>query len=295
MLIDDMQFLNKDSGWACIDLIGADVRTTTNGGLNWAVRTNGIASQTQRIFFLNYTTGYCGANDFLLYKTTNTGLNWFPTGSFTDRVNAIHFINNNTGWLGLEQNKVAYTSNAGANWIYQTLPPNSSFTITDIYFYNTLTGWAGNRNIRVMKTVNGGLNWGYQLNPTASYRISIVDTLYGWIGDVGISRTVEGGGPITYVGINNVSNEIPITFKLYQNYPNPFNPVTTIKVDISKSSDANFIILDILGKEIYKEQKYLKAGSYEFNWDAKEHSSGIYFYTLISDKFTETKKMLLLR
>jgi hypothetical protein len=119
--------------------------------------------------------------------------------------------------------------------------------------------------------------------------------MHGWAADIGISNTNNSGGPITYVGINSISSEIPTSYQLYQNYPNPFNPVTTIKVDISKSSDANFIILDILGKEIYKEQKYLKAGSYEFKWDAKEHSSGIYFYRITTNNFTETKKMLLLK
>ena len=52
MSIRDMVFLNKDSGWTCSNVgIGPDIRTTTNGGLNWIVRTNGIAAQTQKIFF----------------------------------------------------------------------------------------------------------------------------------------------------------------------------------------------------------------------------------------------------
>ena len=99
MSILDMQFLNKDSGWTVGASVGADVRTTTNGGLNWIVRTSGILQQTQRIFFLNYNTGFCGANS-QLYKTTNAGLNWLQVSSFVEQVNSIFFKNENTGWLG---------------------------------------------------------------------------------------------------------------------------------------------------------------------------------------------------
>jgi photosystem II stability/assembly factor-like uncharacterized protein len=293
--IDDMYFLNQDSGYYCADFIGADVRTTTDGGATWQVRINGIAAQTQRIFFLNYNTGFCGAN-FNLYKTTNAGQNWVLNGNFTDGVNAVYFINNNTGWIGLAQNKVVYTSNAGTNWIYQVLPPNSSFTITDVYFYDTLKGWAGNRNIRIMKTVDGGLNWGYQLNSTTSYRLSFIDSSKGWIGDVGISKTTNGGGTIFYTGINIITTEVPNSYILHQNYPNPFNPTTKINFDIKAKSFVRLVIFDVLGK-IVKElvNEKLNAGKYEYVFEAADIPSGIYFYKLITEEFSATRKMILIK
>ena len=67
MGIDDMQFMNKDSGWTCAYVgFGPDVRTTTNGGLNWVERTNNLGVGNRRIFFLNYNTGFCGANSFFI-------------------------------------------------------------------------------------------------------------------------------------------------------------------------------------------------------------------------------------
>jgi hypothetical protein len=199
--------------------------------------------------------------------------------------------------MGLTGGKVALTSNGGANWFIQQPFPLNGNTTTDIYFINTNTGFAGTGWFqKILKTTNGGVNWGYQLVPTGSVRISILDSLIAWAADIGISRTTNGGGPITFVGINNISAEIPLSFKLYQNFPNPFNPYTNIKLDISESSVIKLYISDILGRVHYEViNQYLVPGKYEFNWDSRGYSSGVYFYTLISDKFTETKKMLLVK
>jgi mannose/cellobiose epimerase-like protein (N-acyl-D-glucosamine 2-epimerase family) len=92
-------------------------------------------------------------------------------------------------------------------------------------------------------------------------------------------------------------------FRLYQNYPNPFNPTTKIKYNVPpaitsfKNSElVKLKVYDILGYEIatlVDEQK--SAGSYEVEFDASHLSSGIYFYTLTSGDFTETKKMMLIK
>ena len=298
MSIDDMVFLNKDSGWTTAGNVGADVRTTTNGGLNWIVRTSGIASQTQRIFFLNYNTGFCGEGSNL-NKTTNAGVNWVLNGNFSQAVQSIFFLNQSTGWAGLGLNRMYYTSDGGANWLMQTLPPNSNSTVVDIYFLNNSLGYAGTAFNKIFKTTDGGSNWGYQIDTGGSNRISILDSLHGWSGWVGypyISHTTNGGAQIIYTGLVNNGNSIPTKLILYQNYPNPFNPATTIKVDLPKSSDINLVICDMLGRELYTiANQFLKAGSYSFTWDARNYSSGIYFYRIITDGYMETKKMILIK
>ncbi|MEO8515025.1 MAG: T9SS type A sorting domain-containing protein, partial [Ignavibacteria bacterium] len=294
MAIGDMVFLNQDSGWSCSSNIGPDVRTTTNGGLNWIVRTSGIAQQTQRLFFLNYNTGFCGANSFL-YKTTNAGLIWVLIGNFTEQVKSIFFPDQNTGWVGATGAKIFFTTNSGINWLTQTTPGFAG-TTTDIYFVNSQTGWGGGSTSVVCKTTNGGSNWGYQLDTSQSFRISILDSLIGWTAQFGISRTTNGGGIIVYTGFVNNGNEVPVKFILHENYPNPFNPATTIKLDLPKSSNVNLIICDMLGRELYSiVNEYLRTGSYEFTWDARSYSSGIYFYRLTTNNFTETKKMILIK
>jgi photosystem II stability/assembly factor-like uncharacterized protein len=298
MLMEDMQFLNKDSAWECGSSIGPDVRTTTNGGNSWIVRTSGITQATQKIFFLNYNTGFCGAGTYL-YKTTNAGMSWVLKGNFSpETVTSIYFLNENTGWLGATGNAVYFTTNSGLNWQNQTTPSFAG-TVSDIYFTNLQTGWGGISYIVVCKTTNSGLNWGYQMDTSGSYRFSFVDSLHGWSGYYGtgkVSRTTNGGGLIIYTGFVSNSSLIPRKFTLYQNYPNPFNPSTTIELDLPVSSKINLIICDILGRELYKiADEHLKPGSYTFTWDARKCASGIYFYRLTTDDHSETKKMILIK
>jgi len=101
--------------------------------------------------------------------------------------------------------------------------------------------------------------------------------------------------------ISETGNGIPDEFHLFQNFPNPFNPVTKIRFDIvnkenRQTSYIKLIIYDMLGKEaetIVNED--IKPGSYEVTFDGSRFSSGMYYYRLISDNYTETKKMTLLK
>jgi len=98
------------------------------------------------------------------------------------------------------------------------------------------------------------------------------------------------------IGINQISSEVPNTYGLHQNYPNPFNPLTKIKFSVAKTSDVEIIVYDILGREIDKlVNQSLTPGIYETDFDGSKLSSGIYFYKLITQEFTETKKMVLVK
>jgi hypothetical protein len=89
---------------------------------------------------------------------------------------------------------------------------------------------------------------------------------------------------------------LPNIFSLSQNYPNPFNAATTIKYDLPKSSDVSIDIFDILGRKVETliSGKQL-AGSHSVIWDAKDVSSGIYFYKIQAGDFSDTKRCLLLK
>jgi hypothetical protein len=98
------------------------------------------------------------------------------------------------------------------------------------------------------------------------------------------------------IGIEPISNEIPQRFELYQNYPNPFNPVTTLKFQIPKSDFVKLAIFDVTGREILiLVNEELDPGIYETDWDANNYPSGVYFYSLTSGSFTQTKKMVLIK
>jgi hypothetical protein len=98
------------------------------------------------------------------------------------------------------------------------------------------------------------------------------------------------------IGINPICGEVPSKFSLSQNYPNPFNPTTTIKFDIPKSSEVKISIYDITGKELeVLVNEKLQAGTYQTTWNASNFSSGVYFYRLQTEDFSETKKLILLK
>ncbi|CAF4579738.1 unnamed protein product [Rotaria sp. Silwood1] len=98
------------------------------------------------------------------------------------------------------------------------------------------------------------------------------------------------------IAINPISNEVPDKFLLRQNYPNPFNPETTIKFEIPQNDFVNLSVYDLNGRlieELVNEKLF--GGTYEVNFTAKNLSSGIYFYKLLSSSFTETRRMILVK
>jgi photosystem II stability/assembly factor-like uncharacterized protein len=101
---------------------------------------------------------------------------------------------------------------------------------------------------------------------------------------------------VSTIGLITTGNIIPDNFKLYSNYPNPFNPATKIRFDIPKSTLTKLIVYDALGRTVETlVNKELSAGTYEYTWNASKYNSGIYFLRIVSDKFVETRKMVLLK
>jgi len=97
------------------------------------------------------------------------------------------------------------------------------------------------------------------------------------------------------VGISN-NQTIPSTFSLNQNYPNPFNPSTSIEYSLPKGSHVTLKVFDAVGREVgILVDEYKSAGSYKVSYDGGRLSSGVYFYSLSSDGFRETKKMTLVK
>ena len=86
------------------------------------------------------------------------------------------------------------------------------------------------------------------------------------------------------------------TFLMEQNYPNPFNPSTSIRYNIPENSFVTLKVYNTLGKEVaVLANEYKTAGYYQATFGGSELPSGIYFYTLNSGKFSETRKMILMK
>jgi hypothetical protein len=102
--------------------------------------------------------------------------------------------------------------------------------------------------------------------------------------------------PCMTTAISQLTTEVPDGYKLYQNYPNPFNPTTKIQFSLHKAGFVTLKVYDLLGREITTlVSEYKNAGTYVVDFDASDLSSGVYFYRMESNGFSDVKKMLLLR
>lgn len=91
-------------------------------------------------------------------------------------------------------------------------------------------------------------------------------------------------------------NGLPKSYVLYQNYPNPFNPGTTIKFDVPELSDVKITVFNLLGQKITEEfRPNLSIGTYEYFFNGSNLSSGIYFYSISTGIFKDTKRMILVK
>ncbi len=91
-------------------------------------------------------------------------------------------------------------------------------------------------------------------------------------------------------------NTIAENYELRQNFPNPFNPVTTIRFSLPKNEFVSIRVYDITGREAaVLVNSQLNAGSHTVSFDAKNLSSGIYFYKMISGNYSEIRKMMLIK
>jgi M6 family metalloprotease-like protein len=144
--------------------------------------------------------------------------------------------------------------------------------------------------------VNPGGKWDPQYN--IHYKISAVDntdkeSIYS------DESTIYGSTYYLWKQNNSDVNQTQVKENsLQQNYPNPFNPSTLISYQIPANSLVTLKVFDILGNEVaILVNEWQDAGSYnaQFTTSGKRLASGMYFYTLTAGKFTDTKKLILMK
>jgi len=98
------------------------------------------------------------------------------------------------------------------------------------------------------------------------------------------------------VPVQQISSEVPTVYSLEQNYPNPFNPVTNINYSIVTGGEVKVTLFDISGKEVDVLVNGVQSpGKYSISYNASRLPSGVYFYRIQAEGFTDTKKMILVK
>ncbi len=109
-------------------------------------------------------------------------------------------------------------------------------------------------------------------------------------------KQIDNDGSSKYSNEIEVVVNVPLRFALKQNYPNPFNPLTVISYQLPADSHVLLKVYNVLGEEVrtlVNENK--KAGAYTFSFEVSGLSSGVYIYKMIAGKFSDVKKMVILK
>jgi hypothetical protein len=171
------------------------------------------------------------------------------------------------------------------------IPPSTQRQLWATYYF-TLSSWTVTDSITIDSTL---------VPPSNHFLFTVPDTLVPpeiqfvphWTGKV----VVKDVSDVTVIE----GSTLPGTFSLSQNYPNPFNPITQINFEIPARSHVTLTVFNILGQEVATlVDEELASNRYVVDWDGRSDggnkvASGVYFYKLVADDFSETKKMLLLK
>jgi hypothetical protein len=103
-------------------------------------------------------------------------------------------------------------------------------------------------------------------------------------------------GDTLLTNVEKISSEVPSAYSLKQNYPNPFNSMCNVQFSMHNAGNVKLVVYDVQGREVQTlVNESLHPGTYETTFDGSMLPSGVYFYTLITDSFKMTRRLLLIK
>lgn len=285
----------------------SQVFVTRDVGASWTAISSGTSGTIGQLAISKSEPNYMYATSgAVVYKSSDRGSTFAVSNSGIPNktITSIYFHPDSSKVAILTQsgfggNKIHKTIDGGASWfsINGDLP-DSPINDGLIYYpgYSTNVILAAT-DVGVFMTNNNGTNWVELANGLPNTVAIHLDynTASGKLRIGTHGRGVyELNGQL--IGITNYNSNTPDKFYLKQNYPNPFNPQTKISFGVVKSGLVNLKVFDALGREVATlVNQNLKLGSYETTFRGDNLSSGMYFYKLSVNDFTETKRMMLIK
>ena len=309
--------------------LGIGFAKSINGGANWSVNEsiydcNGIFSSQLSPWSIRVNSypnldvdRSGGARNGWIYIVT-TEKNLAPAGSDPDVIMHRSSDGGNTWSAGIRVNQDAL--NNGKVQYFPAIEVDDAGGISIVYYDARNTSTGDSVQVYISRSLDGGNTWRDYLISSEKFYPQPVSL--GGTGNQGDNIGIVSSGGKLYpvwmakypgssvyqiwssnidlstIGLNQISSEVPKGFELLQNYPNPFNPQTRIKYSIPKNSNVLIKLYNIQGKDIATLAEGIHtAGTYEINFNINDFSSvlssGIYFYKLITDDLSLTRKMLL--
>jgi photosystem II stability/assembly factor-like uncharacterized protein len=279
-------------------IINGKLYKSTNNGDDWEIKQ--IVSENEQVNII-----YFNSTGIIFVRTTNGHFRSSDNGETWEQLNSIP---EGLNIFGITQADEIYATASDSGY-YRSTNLGDSWKFLSKGTGRTINAFASNSigylfisifSLGVFRSTDNGIIWqevdsGLDSSNVNALIVTNDDYLLAGTSWKGVYRSVS----IT-TSIENYFTKIPAAYKLEQNYPNPFNPTTHIRYSINKRQFVSLKVYDVLGKEVItlvKEEK--EPGIYEVEFstfsEVNNFSSGIYFYQLETDSFTETKKMILLR
>jgi hypothetical protein len=309
---------------------GNNVYRSTNNGINW---TEHYFSYYPNVYALAVLgNNIFAGTSYGIYISTNNGLNWAPTVLNIANTRSLIISNNNI--IAGTMSGIYISSNNGSNW-NQTSLNNKIVLSLAVDGNNIYAGTGTSGSIGVYLSTNNGVNWNQiGLSNRTVYSLAIsgnnifAGTDYGVYHSTnnGANWTIKNEGffvqtevyslmiknnyifagssqgiwrrNISEVITNNqqISEIIPSSYSLSQNYPNPFNSMCNVQFSMCNTGNVKLVVYDVMGREVQTlVNERLQAGTYEVSFDGSKLNSGVYFYKLTTEGFSETKRMLMIK
>lgn len=270
---------------------------STNNGNNW--QNIGLNFYTVRSFAKLNGILFAGAdNNYPGYigikYSTNSGRSWQSSVFGGSRVLTL-LSSNNSLFAGTESAGIFKTTDNGLSWSSLSIGNTDVNCILDINNYLICGTGRG-----VYYSSNSGNNWVYLNSGLDSQRVYSLMISGDYLFAGTEANAVWKLDVSQIIGINNITGTTPLYYKLYQNHPNPFNPVTKITFDIPgniNSSETVYLkIFDVSGKLIETVlNQNLSPGTYSIIFDGSNLASGVYFYSMKTGNYFESRKMVLVK
>jgi hypothetical protein len=155
-------------------------------------------------------------------------------------------------------------------------------------YAKSISGWSGSGSApAAYYTALWGYTGAMTLDQMQHATVALADLWYSaWV-DAGL---------ITPTGVQPQAATLTSTFYLEQNYPNPFNPTTTISYVLPVGGSVRLSVFSLEGREVATLVDGIEsAGRHVVPFDGRTLASGVYLYELKLGRFTEVRKLLLLR